>query len=276
LARPRTLAPCVTLGLAVLWIFGSDSAAYADETSAPTVAPVPVAEAPDACSVARTSATTLMESGKLSDARKKLLYCAQSTCRDHETCRQSLDQVTVRLAHVRLEATDGEGRALSRVTVTVDGKTVSDGMGADLAVDPGTHAFEVRHESGAVQRRDVTLTEGERGRRERFVLDAEESAPGEGRRVAGKVVTVGAGAALVAAVVLTVIASGTDTRCTQVPIVTGFQSVCSELPRSFAPAAIAYATAATAGVVGIALWATAPSKEGLSVGMGPWGVSGRF
>ena len=158
----------------------------------------------------------------------------------------------------------------------MDGKALSDGVGTDLTVDPGPHVFELRHASGAVHEREVTLAEGERGRREVVVLDAEESVPGEGRRSAGKVVTAGAGVALVAAVVLTVVAAGTDSQCTQVPIVTGLHSVCSEQPRSFAPAAIAYATAATAGVVGIAFWATAPSREGVLVGMGPRGLSGRF
>lgn len=162
------------------------------------------------------------------------------------------------------------------MTLTLDGKALTGGVGADLSVDPGPHVFELRHASGEVQRREVTLAEGERGRREVVVLDAEESVPGEGRRLAGKVVTVGAGAALVAAVVLTVVAAGTDQQCTRIPIVTGFQSVCSDRPRSFAPAAIAYATAASAGVVGIALWATAPSREGVSLAMGPWGLSGRF
>lgn len=180
------------------------------------------------------------------------------------------------MAHVRIDAAGRDGRALTRVTVAVDGQPRSDGAGTDLTVDPGAHVFEVRHASGAVQRREVTLAEGERGRRELVVLDAEESMPGEGRRRAGQIVTVGAGAALVAAVVLTVIAGGTDTQCTQVPIVTGFQAVCSERPRTFAPAAIAYATAASAGVVGIALWATAPSKAEVSLGLGPGGLVGQF
>ncbi len=236
----------------------------------------PAAEAWDACTDAHDSGTTLLEKGKLTEARKRFLYCAQSTCRDHEACRQRLERVTARVAHVRIDASDRDGRALSRVTVAVDGKALADGVATELTVDPGTHVFEVRHASGAVQRRELTLAEGERGRRELVVLDAEERMPGEGRRMAGKVVTVGAGAALVAAVVLTVIAAGTDTQCTQVPIVTGFQAVCSERPRSFAPAAIAYATAATAGVVGISLWATAPTKEGVSMGVGSRGIVGWF
>lgn len=283
--RPLRLIAAAVTTLGVFGAFSSPSSAHADEasTAAPSVTEAPATvEAPavpavaNPCSQAQTSATTLLQSGKLTEARMNLLYCSQSTCRDHEACRQGLEQVTARVAHVRFDAADRDGRTLTRVTVTLDGKTLTDGVGTDLTVDPGTHVFELRHASGAVQRREVTLAEGERGRRELVVLDAEESLPGEGRRLAGKVVTAGAGVALAAAVALTVVAAGTDSQCTQVPIVTGRHSVCSEQPRSFAPAAIAYATAATAGVVGIALWATVPSREGVSVGMGPWGLSGRF
>ena len=277
LARPRALSPFVALGLGVVGSFASVSSAHADdEGMAAASSSIPAPPPPDACADARATATTLVENGKLGEARRKLLYCAQATCRDHEECRQSLEQVNARVAHLRLDATDHEGHSLSRVTVTLDGKPLPDGVGTDLTVDPGTHVFELRHASGAVVRREVTLAEGERGRRERVVLDAEESVPGEGRRLAGQFVTGAAGAALIAAVVLTVIAAGTDSQCTQVPIVTGFQTVCSDRPRSFAPAAIAYATAATAGVVGVALWATAPTREGVTVGVGPRGLVGQF
>jgi hypothetical protein len=90
-----------------------------------------------------------------------------------DDCTRRLDEVEKAQPTIIFEVKDAAGGDVTAVTVTVDGKPWTDTLdGKALAVDPGRHVFAFSVAGRAPFERTFALAEGEKGRRERIVLES--------------------------------------------------------------------------------------------------------
>jgi hypothetical protein len=120
------------------------------------------------CVAAYEEGQRLRKESKLSDARTRLLVCAQETCpvvvrRDCTQWVADIEQSTPTLV---LEALGGGDHDLFDVRVSVDGKSLVTRLdGKAISVDPGVHIIRFeRPGSPAIEER-VLAREGEKNRR---------------------------------------------------------------------------------------------------------------
>jgi hypothetical protein len=129
------------------------------------------------CVEANARAQDLRRDGKLLSAREQLLRCADPTCPTivRDDCARRMDDVDKTLPTIVFEVKDPSGADVSAVSVTLDGKPWADSLqGKARPADPGSHVFVFTVAGLPPVQRSFVLTEGEKGRRERIVL---ESAP---------------------------------------------------------------------------------------------------
>lgn len=141
------------------------------------VAPLPAAAdgmTKMACIEANRHGQDLRRDGKLAGARRAFQACTAPSCPAlvRDDCARRLDEVDQAQPTVVFEVRDGQGQDVGGVEVTVDGAEVLTLDGAALPVDPGRHVFVFRGAGGASTSRTLLLTEGERQRRERIVIEA--------------------------------------------------------------------------------------------------------
>ncbi len=129
----------------------------------------------DECIDANAQGQNLRREGKFSSARQKLQSCAVSACPAvlREDCVKRLDELESVQPSVLLEIKDASGADVPLVSVIMDGR-VLDGTrrGASVPVDPGPHTFVIEAPGQAKATRTLVMSEGDRGRRERIVLEA--------------------------------------------------------------------------------------------------------
>jgi hypothetical protein len=139
------------------------------------------------CVDANTQAQGLRRSGKFEQARELLRTCADPSCPGiiQDDCNSRLDELTRMQPTLVLTAKDAAGTDVGAVTVTMDGKHVTDTLdGTALAVDPGQHVFTFTVAGRPAVTRTLILAEGEKDRRE--VIDLGGAPPGPGESAASE------------------------------------------------------------------------------------------
>lgn len=128
-------------------------------------APVARAESRE-CTAAAEAAQTLRNSGKLVQARERLLACMKG-CPTvvQNDCGQWLHDVEQRLPSIVVRATDPAGKEITDVRVTVDGTVLATRLdGLAIPVDPGARKLVFEHEGLPAVTEEVTIREGEKAR----------------------------------------------------------------------------------------------------------------
>jgi hypothetical protein len=131
--------------------------------------------APDkmACIAADTDGQTLRLAASLIEARRRFAVCAAASCPRivRDDCLERIAEVEVAQPTVVFTATNGDGRPLVAVRVSVDGARIADRLdGRPLAVDPGEHVFVLEALGRLTAQMVLTLNEGEKRVRHAVVL----------------------------------------------------------------------------------------------------------
>lgn len=120
-----------------------------------------------ACSKAYTQAQVQKKAGKLTEAKKNLLQCAQKSCPGfiNSECAKWLNEVESSLPTIVIAASDATGNDLTDVTVSSDGNKLTDKLGGmAIEVDPGQHTLRFEHEGAPPIEKKVLVREGEKAR----------------------------------------------------------------------------------------------------------------
>jgi hypothetical protein len=156
------------VGVAAAVFFLSGGAARADLTK-------------DQCAAANADAQDLRRDGKLAAARGRLLACVDAACPDlvRDDCIRRLDELERAQPTIAFEVKDPAGNDVFAVSVTLDGAPWAASIeGKALAADPGKHVFTFAVAGYVPIMRTIVLTEGEKGRRERIILESPAAAAG--------------------------------------------------------------------------------------------------
>jgi hypothetical protein len=125
------------------------------------------------CVAANEAGQVLVQSGKLTEAERKLATCMAASCPIpvREDCAQRLIDVGRAIPSVAFEWKDGAGNAVRPARVTMDGQTLQDALGGKpVRVDPGEHRFAFEADGQSPVEKTLTLREGEQGRKETIVF----------------------------------------------------------------------------------------------------------
>ena len=120
-----------------------------------------------ACVGAYEDAQRLRKDGKLTEARAKLLVCAQDACSAvlRKDCTVWIGEVEQATPTVLLAAKSPIGKDIVDVTVTVDGKPLTKHLdGKAIALDPGPHTFRFDLAGAPPHDETILLQQGERNR----------------------------------------------------------------------------------------------------------------
>jgi len=126
------------------------------------------------CIAANEGGQALRRTGKLTEARTKLLLCAVASCPTvlRDDCAERLTNVEKAIPTVVLTARDPDGHDVTAVKVTLDGAPLVDHLdGSALRVNPGEHTFELSADGFHTASRKLVVSEGEKGRREVVALE---------------------------------------------------------------------------------------------------------
>ena len=121
------------------------------------------------CVEANDAAQDLRQSGKLRQAREKLVLCSAASCPAivRDDCGQRLTEVDAAMPSILFEAKDAAGNDLAAVTVTMDGQPFADKIdGTQRPVDPGEHTFVFEAAGLPKVEKKLVVVEGLKGRRE--------------------------------------------------------------------------------------------------------------
>jgi hypothetical protein len=130
------------------------------------IATAPAARAADkfACVDAHVRAQELRQASRLRESREQLVVCADETCPDlvRVDCAGWLSQIERRLAQIRIEAKDSDGRRLTAVRVMLDGMPLLEDLQKPIVrIDPGEHQLRFERSGSIPVEKRVTLREGE-------------------------------------------------------------------------------------------------------------------
>ncbi len=126
-----------------------------------------------ACIAADTDGQSLRMTGNLLRARKRFAFCASTSCPSlvRDDCLQRIAEVEAAQPTVVFTATNGMGRPVVSVRVTVDGVVAADSLdGRPLRVDPGEHEFLFEALGRISTQMTLTLHEGDKRVRHAVVL----------------------------------------------------------------------------------------------------------
>ena len=125
------------------------------------------------CIAADDAAQDLRRTGKLLEAREKLLLCGSTSCPGlvRDDCAQRLVEVDAAMPSIVFDVKDARGKDLSEVRVQLDGQPFVDRIdGAPRPIDPGSHRFAFDTADGAHAEQTIVVQEKERGSPVRVVL----------------------------------------------------------------------------------------------------------
>lgn len=159
--------------LLTLW-----ATAIASSLSLPALAAEPSVEQ---CLAANESSISLRAAHKLLQARGELLTCVAASCPTdiQRECIRRMDQVTAAIPTLVFQASDGAGKDLSDVTVTMDGAPLAAKLeGLAIAVEPGQHTFVLSNSAYPPVEKKVLVHEGEKDRHVAVVFRSQAPAGG--------------------------------------------------------------------------------------------------
>lgn len=119
-----------------------------------------------ACTAAYEQTQKLRKSGKLVDAKKSALACAQEGCPTfvRDECTSWTVDIEKSMPTIVVAVVDDAGNDVTDVTVKLDGEAIS-ATGGAVALDPGTHKVSVKRGDEDAIEQDVVAHEGEKNRR---------------------------------------------------------------------------------------------------------------
>lgn len=173
-AAPR-IAAMVLSGVAAVF---PATAARADAKSTKTV-----------CIEASERGQELRDEGKLLDAREKFLACAAQSCPPiiKTDCADWLSDVIARTPSVVIRARGPDGRDVTDVRVSMDGKPLTGSLdGKAVSIDPGQHAFRFERDGSPALQEAVLIREGEQRRMLEVSFQPDGSASSSPRRLGEK------------------------------------------------------------------------------------------
>jgi hypothetical protein len=139
------------------------------------VAFAPTAHADDklGCADAAERAQSLRDEGRLLDARKDFMFCAQDACPRAvaRECVAWAEQVAEATPSIAVAAVDPEGRDVADAAIVVDGERRRDTInGRPIELDPGEHRIRLERAGYAPSETTLVLQQGERARLVRLTL----------------------------------------------------------------------------------------------------------
>lgn len=143
-------------------------------------APRPATADPQACIAANERGNDLRWKSRLLDAKAELLACSAEACPEvvREECAQLVRRVDADIPTLRFAVTDARGRAVTQVTITIDGAPLAgDPSSGARAFDPGTYHLRVESPGLVPRDLDVVVRAGEKNRLVGVSLDAATPAP---------------------------------------------------------------------------------------------------
>lgn len=109
----------------------------------------------------------LKKSGKLLDAKKHSLVCAQDGCPTvvRDDCTQWSVELEKTIPTIVLVVTDADGRDVTDAVAYLDGKKITSHVeGKAIALDPGAHKLRVEREGYDTIEQNVVAHEGDKNR----------------------------------------------------------------------------------------------------------------
>lgn len=131
-----------------------------------------------ACLVASDAGQAKTLDGKLLEARRDLLTCADASCPEivRTACADWLTALDARIPTVVLHVHEPTGEDAPGVRVLVDGTPVASKDGIAIEVDPGPHRFRFVAGDGRIADRDLVVAEGQKLRSVDVALPARVTA----------------------------------------------------------------------------------------------------
>lgn len=125
------------------------------------------AETKQQCIAAYEATQSLRESGKLVEAREQAIVCARTECPKalNSECIVWVGEIEKSTPTVVFTAKAPDGKDITTVKVTVDGKLVSEELGARaVPLDPGKRSFRFDSADHGSKELELVLREGEKNR----------------------------------------------------------------------------------------------------------------
>lgn len=134
----------------------------------------------DDCLNASEQTLQLQRTKRLRDAREQAIVCASATCpaEVRAECARQVGELNAALPTVVFEAKDEEGADLAAVTITIDGRVVTERLdGASIELDVGEHVVVFEATGRVAVRQTLIVREGEKNRRIGAVLKRDSPLP---------------------------------------------------------------------------------------------------
>lgn len=158
--RPTPSAAGLATGLTLAALLFGVGPAHAQPMPSP-------AETKQQCIAAYEATQSLRESGKLVEAREQAIVCARSECPKalNSECIVWVGEIEKSTPTVVFTAKAPDGSDITTVKVTVDGKLVSEELGARaVPLDPGKRTFRFDSADHGSKELEIVLREGEKNR----------------------------------------------------------------------------------------------------------------
>jgi hypothetical protein len=146
-----------SIALCLVGLLGAPSSASAEGAQSDTK---------QACVAASTDGQSLRDSGKLREAREKLVTCARDECPVivRKYCAEWLAEVESRIPSVVFRVQTPDGADVTDANVTVDERPRRPVDGSATQLDPGEHRVRFEHPGDPPVEMHVVVAESEKGR----------------------------------------------------------------------------------------------------------------
>jgi hypothetical protein len=130
------------------------------------------------CAAAQKSAQADKAGGRLKQALTELATCSRAVCGKpmQKQCTDLSAAVVAAQPTVVFSAKDATGKAVTNVTVSVDGAIVTSNLdGTAVPVDPGSHAMKFEMDGATTVEKQIEVADGTKGQTIAIDLDANKA-----------------------------------------------------------------------------------------------------